>query len=93
MDALMTQEELEAKVEAMTDMEQAHFKTLITKLVLCYGDSPLQALVILGSVEKQIAGVMTLNCDEMEAAQLLQAAGGFFEKVNTMDAPPRELFN
>lgn len=93
MDALMTQEELEERVEAMTDMEQAHFKTLIMKLVLCYGDSPLQAVVVMGSAAKQVAGVMTVNCDEMDAAQLLQATSTFFESVNMADAPPKEMFN
>jgi hypothetical protein len=40
-----------------------------------------------------VAGVMTVNCDEMDAAQLLQATSTFFESVNMADAPPKEMFN
>ena len=89
----MTQAELEARVEAMSDEEQAHFRLLIMKLVLCYGESPLQAVVVMGSAQRQVAGVLTVNADEMDAAQLMQAASSFFVHINTEDAPPKEMFN
>lgn len=90
---MMTQEELERRVEAMSDEEQAHFKLLIHKLVLCYGKGNAQGVVIVGRAEDQLAGVVTLNCDEMEASQLMLAANDFFGFLNTLGAPPKENFN
>lgn len=89
----MTQEELEQRVAAMSDEEQAHFKLLIHKLVMCYGEGQAQGVVIIGRAEDEFAGVVTLNCDEMEASQLMLAANDFFGFLNTVDAPPKEQFN
>ena len=90
---MMTQSELERRVGAMSDEEQSHFKLLIHKLVMCYGEGKSQAVVIVGRAEDQLAGVVTLNCDEMEASQLMLAANDFFGFLNVLDAPPKENFN
>ena len=92
-DFSMPEEELERRVEAMSDEEQHHFRLLIHKLVMCYGDGKAQAVVIIGRAEDQMAGVVTLNCDEMEASQLMLAANDFFGFLNLLDAPPKENFN
>ena len=57
----MSDRELHKRVEAMSDEEQAHFKLLIHKLVMCYGEGKAQGVVIVGRAEDQIAGVVTLN--------------------------------
>ena len=92
-DFSMPEEELERRVEAMSDEEQHHFRLLIHKLVMCYGDGKAQAVVVIGRAEDQMAGVVTLNCNEMEASQLMLAANDFFGFLNLMDAPPKENFN
>ena len=92
-DFSMPEEELERRVEAMSDEEQHHFRLLIHKLVMCYGDGKAQAVVIIGRAEDQMAGVVTLNCNEMEASQLMLAANDFFGFLNLLDAPPKESFN
>ena len=92
-DFSMTEEELERRVEAMSDEEQHHFRLLIHKLVMCYGEGKAQAVVIIGRAEDQMAGVVTLNCNEMEASQLMLAANDFFGFLNVLDAPPKENFN
>lgn len=89
----MSQKELEQRVAKMSDEEQAHFKLLIHKLVMCYGEGKAQAVVIIGRAEDEFAGVVTLNCDEMEASQLMLAANDFFGFLNLLDAPPKEEFN
>jgi hypothetical protein len=90
---MMTQAELERRVGAMSDEEQSHFKLLIHKLVMCYGDGNAQGVVIIGRAEDAIAGVVTLNCNEMEASQLMLAANDFFGFLNVLGAPPKENFN
>ena len=92
-DFSMTEEELERRVEAMSDEEQHHFRLLIHKLVMCYGEGKAQGVVIIGRAEDQMAGVVTLNCNEMEASQLMLAANDFFGFLNLLDAPPKEEFN
>jgi hypothetical protein len=92
-DFRMTDAELERRVSAMSDDEQAHFKLLIHKLVMCYGEGKAQGVVIIGRAEDSMAGVVTLNCDEMEASQLMLAANDFFGFLNLLDAPPKEQFN
>ena len=89
----MSDAELERRVNAMSDEEQEHFKLLIHKLVMCYGEGKAQAVVIIGRAEDSMAGVVTLNCDEMEASQLMLAANDFFGFLNLLDAPPKEHFN
>lgn len=92
-DFAMTDEELHRRVTAMSDDEQEHFRLLIHKLVMCYGVGKAQAVVIIGRAEDQMAGVVTLNCNEMEASQLMLAANDFFGFLNVLDAPPKEEFN
>jgi hypothetical protein len=93
MNESMSQEELEQRVARMSDEEQAHFKLLIQKLVMCYGEGQAQGVVIVGRAEDNIAGVITVNCNEMEASQLMLAANDFFGFLNVLDAPPKENFN
>ena len=92
-DFSMTEEELERRVEAMSDEEQHHFRLLIHKIVMCYGQGKAQGVFIIGRAEDNVAGVVTLNCDEMEASQLMLAANDFFGFLNVLDAPPKEQFN
>jgi hypothetical protein len=90
---IMTQEELEHRVASMTDNEQAHFKMLVQRLVMCYGSDAAQGIVVIGNADENTAGVITVNCDEMEASKLMIAANDFFGFLNLIDAPPKENFN
>ena len=92
-DYSMTEEELERRVEAMSEEEQHHFRLLIHKIVMCYGQGKAQGVFIIGRAEDNVAGVVTLNCNEMEASQLMLAANDFFGFLNVLGAPPKENFN
>jgi hypothetical protein len=87
-----TEQNLEARLALMSDEEKAHFKLVILELIKCYGPDPDQALILFNGSEK-LGGVVTLNCNEMEAAGLLLEANEFLGYLNIMDAPPREAFN
>jgi len=65
---------------------------VILELVKCYGPDPNQALILFNGSEK-LSGILSLNCDDMDAAALLLEANDFFGYLNTIDAPPREAFN
>jgi hypothetical protein len=40
-----------------------------------------------------MAGLITMNVDDMEAAELLLEANDFFGYLNMAGAPPKEAFN
>lgn len=85
--------EIERRVEAMTPNQRAHLRSLIYEFVRCYDkDGKDCAVVILGTGES-IDNIITMNCDSIEATQLMLAANDFFGYLNTKDAPPREMFN
>jgi hypothetical protein len=83
---------LEKQLTLMSDDEKVHFKRLILELVKCYGPDPDQA-VILFNGSKKLGGIVTLNCNEMEAAEMMLEANDFFGYLNVIGAPPKEAFN
>jgi hypothetical protein len=87
-----TEQNLEARLALMSDEEKQHFKMVVLELIKCYGPDPDQALILFNGSEK-LSGVVTLNCNEMEAAGLLLEANEFLGYLNIIDAPPKEAFN
>jgi hypothetical protein len=88
----MEQDVLEQRLKTMTEEEQEHFKMMILQLVKCYGPDPDQALLLIKS-KGELAGLITMNVDDMEAASLLLEANDFFGYLNMAGAPPKEAFN
>jgi hypothetical protein len=86
------EQNLEARLALMSDEEKAHFKVVVLELIKCYGPDPDQALILFNGSDK-LGGIVSLNCNEMEAASLLLEANDFFGFLNTIDAPPKEAFN
>jgi hypothetical protein len=83
---------LENRLALMSDREKSHLKMVILELVKCYGPDPNQALILFNGSEK-LSGILSLNCDDMDAAALLLEANNFFGYLNTIGAPPKEAFN
>ena len=88
----MEQDILEQRLRTMTEEEQAHFKLVVLQLVKCYGPDPDQAVLLIKS-KGEMAGLITMNADDMEAAELLLEANDFFGYLNMAGAPPKEAFN
>ena len=76
----------------MSDEEREHFKMVVLLLVKCYGPDPDQAVLLIKS-KGEMAGLITMNADDMEAAELLLEANDFFGYLNMAGAPPKEAFN
>jgi len=89
----MSDEELHRRVEAMSDEAQEHFKVLIHKLVACYTNADAQALVLFSGANDKLGGIVTVNCNEMDALKLVMSANDLFGFINAADAPPKELLN
>ena len=87
-----TGQNLEAKLALMSDEEKQHFKMVVLELIKCYGPDADQAVILFNGSDK-LSGIVSLNCDEMEASALLLEANDFFGYLNTIGAPPKEAFN
>ena len=88
----MDEQALERRLAVMTEEEQEHFKMVILQLVRCYGPDPDQAVLLIKS-KGNMAGIITMNADDMEAAELMLEANDFFGYLNMAGAPPKEAFN
>ena len=88
----MDEQALEGRLALMSEEEREHFKMVILLLVKCYGPDPNQAVLLIKS-KGEMAGLITMNADDMEAAELLLEANDFFGYLNMAGAPPKEAFN
>ena len=88
----MDEQALERRLALMSEDEQEHFKMVILQLVKCYGPDPDQAVLLIKS-KGEMAGLITMNADDMEAAELMLEANDFFGYLNMAGAPPKEAFN
>jgi hypothetical protein len=87
-----TEQNLEARLALMSEEEQQHFKMVVIELIKCYGPDARQAIILFHGSDK-LGGIVSLNCNEMEAAELMLEANEFFGYLNTVGAPPKEAFN
>lgn len=88
----MDEQALERRLAVMTDEEREHFKMVILQLVGCYGPDADQAVLLI-KTKGEMAGIITMNADDMEAAELMLEANDFFGYLNMAGAPPKEAFN
>lgn len=89
-----TKEALEfmAKLDQLTEEKRDHLRLIFKGLVDCCLDDKMHGVVVLGH-EDSHAGIFTLNCNEMEAAFILNQVTGSFNDMNMADAPAKEMFN
>jgi hypothetical protein len=89
----MQQDDLEAHIETMTDKEREAFKACVIRLALCFGKSPIGAVLVMHNQLSGLGEVFQINCNEVEALEIVQSAQQYFKFVTTKDAPPREKYN
>jgi hypothetical protein len=83
-----------ARIATLSTKEQEHLKECIHRLAMCYGEDACTGLLLIkGHLIGGMGEVITLNCNDMEAAEILEGLRKYFEHVNMMDAPPKEMFN
>ena len=88
----MDEQALERRLAVMTDEEREHFKMVVLQLVGCYGPDADQAVLLI-KTKGEMAGIITMNADDMEVAELMLEANDFFGYLNMAGAPPKEAFN
>jgi len=88
------EKEMEARIAKLSTKERDHLKECIHRLVMCYGEGACTGLLLVkGHLIGGVGEVITLNCSDMEAAEILDGLKDYFEHINMKDAPPKEMFN
>ena len=81
------------KVESLDPQQRNHMRTVVEKLIECYLDADLHGVLVIGNDQTELATLMTINCDELEAAVVLGRLHEMFVDINADQAPPKELLN
>jgi hypothetical protein len=90
----MKHEEFLRLIDTLNDQQKKHFRESIEILVQCYGDKPtMQALLLYKPLDSMMSHVISANCNDMTATDILQTTTAYFEFIATRDAPPKENFN
>jgi hypothetical protein len=88
------EKEMEIRINKLSKKEQDHLKECIYRLVMCYGENACTGMLLIkGHLIGGVGEVITLNCNDMEAAEMLEGMRDYFGYINTKDAPPKEMFN
>ena len=81
------------KVESLDPMQRHHMRLLVEKLMACYLSEDQHAVIVIGSDTEEKSTLLTVNCDEMEAAVVISRLQEMFMELNTADAPPKGMLN
>jgi hypothetical protein len=90
-----TKESLEfmEKVDQLSPEQREHMRILVKRIVECYLDEKSHGVIVIGKDDEVRATLLTVNCDEMEAAVTLAKLELLFTELNMADAPPKEMMN
>lgn len=92
----MSEKEDEALMKRMAELPkdaQEHFKMVVRLVALCYVDPEKYSGLLLVNGEDDGLVMMSLNANDMDAAELLVEASEYIHQIVTHDAPPKEQFN
>ena len=85
-------EQLMEELAKLPPKAQEHFKMVVRLVAQCYVNTDdYSGLLIVKEDENTV--LMSLNANDMDAAELIIEASEFISRVVTSDAPPREKFN
>jgi hypothetical protein len=88
------EKKMEARIATLSSKDRDHLKECIHRLVMCYGeDACTGMLLVKGHLVGGVGEVITLNCNDMEAAEMLEGMRNYFEYITMKGAPPKERFN
>jgi hypothetical protein len=80
------------KLDSLSEEKRDYLRVVFKGLVECCVDDKMHGVVVLGH-EDHHASIYTMNCNEMEAAFILNQVTGSFNEINMADAPAKEMFN
>lgn len=81
------------QVDSLSQEQRDHLRIVVKKIIQCYLDDSAHAVLVVGRDDTEQATLLTINCNEFEAAVTLAKLDSFFHELNTLDAPPKEMMN
>lgn len=81
------------KIDKLDPNQRQHMRILVEKLIDCFIDDDKHAIVVVGTDKSDKAALLTVNCDEMEAAIMLANLTHMYNRLNMEDAPPKGMLN
>ena len=87
------EQEIERIIATLNPNQRVHLRAIIYDIVKCYERSEDNCAVLVFGTSKGTDAAVSINCDSMQAANMLLGANDFFGYLNTKDAPPKEMFN
>ena len=81
------------QVAKLSPNQREHMRVVVEKLIACYLNTELHGVLVIGNDQTELATLMTINCDELEAAVVLGRLHEMFVDINADQAPPKELLN
>ena len=81
------------KIALLDPQQREHMRIVVEKIMDCYLSEDSHAVLVIGNDKSELATLLTINCDELEAAVVLGRLHAMFIDINVDQAPPKELFN
>lgn len=81
------------KIDQLTAEQRDHMKKLVQIVVDCYLNEDRHGVLMVASDKDDKTLVLSINCDEMQAALALGNLQEYINMANTADAPPKEMMN
>lgn len=81
------------KVASLDPQQRDHMRIVVEKIMDCYLSEDKHAVLVIGNDKTELATLLTINCDEMEAAVVLGRLHEMFIHINADEAPPKEMLN
>jgi hypothetical protein len=81
------------KIALLDPQQRDHMRIVVEKIMDCYLSTDQHAVLVIGNDKTELATLLTINCDELEAAVVLGRLHTMFIDINADQAPPKELLN
>ena len=81
------------KVALLDPQQRDHMRIVVEKIIDCYLSTDKHAVLVIGNDKTELATLLTINCDELEAAVVLGRLHEMFVDINADQAPPNERLN
>ena len=81
------------KIAQLDPDRREHLRITIEAVVDVYLDDDARAVVVMSRDSSPMGELLTINCNEMKAFELVDQIHRVLEAVNTADAPAKEMMN
>lgn len=81
------------KINQLDMDKRTHLRHTIEMLVDIYTSPEAHAIIVVNTVGSRVGELVTINCNEMKAFEMVHQVHTVLEMMNTQDAPAKEMMN